>query len=184
MGGGAAALQHGSVLMCRTQLLLPALGALLIGACHAEQAQSAGQVPAPVARGMVPTNAIVIINSGSTNTIGYRIVVTTDGEASFASGDGQGSARLPQGLFAKLKYDVVMAQPLSHVRARPDCMKPVSFGSTTNIALADERSEDLSCPASPKGKALKHDVELVADFLHVRNVPRGQGRRDLPPQNF
>jgi len=183
MGGGAAALQHGSVLMCRTQLLLAALGALLIGSCHAEQAQSAGQVPAPVARGMVPTNAIVIINSGSTNTIGYRIIVATNGEARFASGEGLGSTMLPRELFAKLKYDVVMAQPLSHVRARPDCMKPASFGSTTTIALADERSEDLSCPASQKGEALKHDVELVADFLHVRGVPHGHGR-ELPPQNF
>jgi hypothetical protein len=169
--------------MRNTQVIGLALTALLIASCNADKAQSAGPVPPPVVHAMVPTNAMVITNSGSTNMIGYRIIVAANGEASFVSGEGHGSAKLAPTLLAKLKYDVVMAQPLSHVRASKDCMKPASFASATYIALADERSEDLTCPASPKGEALQSDVEAVVDFLHVRNVPRGQGQ-ELPPQNF
>jgi hypothetical protein len=131
---------------------------------------------------MVPTDAIVITDSGSTNMLGYRIVVGRNGEASYASGEGRGSKSLPASIFSKLKYDVAMAQPLSHVKASPNCMKPVSFGSSTFIALGDEKSEDLTCPASPKGEALKSDVDAATQFLHVGNVPRSTGHQ-MPPQN-
>lgn len=154
----------------------------LICSCNAGLTEPATGGGAPNT-GMVPTDAIVITDTGSTNTLGYRIVVGRDGGASYQSGEGRGSAQLPASIFGKLKYDVVMAQPLSHVKASPNCMKPVSFGSSTFVALGDERSEDLSCPASPKGEALKDDVEAVCQFLHVRNVPRGQGH-PLPPRNY
>lgn len=154
----------------------------LICSCNAGPTEPPSGGGAPIA-GMVPTDAIVITDTGSTNTLGYRIVIGRDGGASYQSGEGPGSARLPGSIFGKLKYDVVMAQPLSHVKASPNCMKPASFGDSTFIALGDEKSEDLSCPASAKGEALKDDVEAVAQFLHVSNVPRGQGHQ-LPPQNY
>jgi hypothetical protein len=132
---------------------------------------------------MIPLDAIVITDTGSTNTLGFRIVVGRNGEASYASGGGHGSAELPAPIFSKLKFDVVMAQPLSHVHANPSCMKPASFGTSTFIALGGEKSEDLTCPASPKGEALKSDVEAVTQFLHVRDIPRSQGH-ELPPQNY
>ena len=163
--------------------LVQSLTVLLVCSCNTGQSAPSNQGGAPVAQGMVPTDAIVITDTGSTNMLGYRIIVGRNGEASYASGEGRGSAQLPASMFSKLKLDVVMAQPLSHVRASPNCMKPMSFGSSTFIALGDEKSEDLTCPASPKGEALKGDIETVTQFLHVRNVPRGQGR-ELPPQNY
>jgi hypothetical protein len=163
--------------------LLQSLAVFLISSCNAGPTEPLNGGGAPVAKGMVPTDAIVITDTGSTNMFGYRIVVGRNGGASYASGEGHGSVQLPASTFSKLKYDVVMAQPLSHVRARPDCMKPASFGSSTFIALGDERTEDLTCPASPKGETLKSDVEAVTQFLHVRNVPRSQGH-ELPPQNY
>ncbi len=159
------------------------LMALLISSCNAGSTEPSNQGTAPPGKGMVPMDAIVITDTGSTNMLGYRIVIGRNGAASYASGEGRGSAQLPASIFSRLKFDVVMAQPLSHVRASPDCMKAVSFGSSTFIALGDEKSEDLTCPASAKGEALKSDVESVTAFLHVRNVPRGQGR-ELPPQNY
>ena len=167
----------------RTRLaLLQSLAALLICSCHAAPTEPASGGAPPVTA-MVPTDAIVITDTGSTNTLGYRIIVGRNGEASYVSGDGRGSAQLPASIFSKLKYDVVMAQPLSHVRASPNCMKPASFGDSTFVALGDERTEDLSCPATPKGEMLKEDVAAVAQVLHVHNVPRGQGHA-LPPQNY
>ena len=163
------------------QVLLPSLMVLLVCSCNAGPREPASD-GAPITQ-MVPTDAIVVTDTGSTNMIGYRIVIGRNGEAAYTSGEGRGSAQLPTSVFSKLKYDVVMAQPLSHVRASPNCMKPVSFGDSIFIALGDERSEDLSCPASPKGEALKEDVATIAQFLHVRDVPRGQGH-PLPPQNY
>ena len=163
--------------------LLPSLTIFLISSCNAGPTVPANAGGTPVAHGMVPTDAIVITDTGSTNMLGFRIIIGRNGEASYSSGEGHGSAQLPGSIFSRLKFDVVMAQPLSHVRARTDCMKAMSFGSSTFVALGDERSEDLTCPASPKGEALKSDVEAVTQYLHVRNVPRGQGH-ELPPQNY
>ncbi len=116
-------------------------------------------------------DAIVIVNSGSTNFAGYRIVVDISGRARFKSGRTHGSASLPGAILSKLKFDVVMAQPLSHVRARPDCAKSVSFGSSSTVSLGPERTEDLSCAASPRGAALNADVSAVAGFLGLAGRP-------------
>ncbi len=115
----------------------------------------------------VPPDAIVITDSGSTNTNGYTIVVSVKGKARFESGEHHGARRLPAKMLAKLKYDVMMTQPLSHARARSDCMKPVSFGSTLTIALGAEHTADLNCAATPKGETLKGDADDVASFLNL-----------------
>src|SRR5262249_42887824 len=148
MGGNPN--KNGATDMSVKKVLLPALAALVIASCHKEQAQNTGSSssppPAPsqppMIQGMVPLDAIVITDTGSTNTIGLRIVIGRDGTASYVTGAGRGSAHLSDALYKKLKYDVVMASPLSHVRARPDCMKPVSIAIATYIALGDEKSED------------------------------------------
>jgi hypothetical protein len=114
-----------------------------------------------------PSNAIVIADSGSTNTNSYRIVVSLSGHAHYESGPRHGNRRLPKKMVAKLKYDVMMAQPLEHVRARPDCMKPVSFGTTTTVSLGAEQTADLNCAASPKGDALKSDAEAISSYLDL-----------------
>jgi hypothetical protein len=115
----------------------------------------------------IAPEAIVITDSGSTNTNGYQIVVSVKGRVHFESGPRHGSTRLPHRLLSKLKYDVMMAQPLSHVRARPDCMKPASFGTTTTVALGPEHTADLNCAATPKGEALKSDADDIASLLNL-----------------
>jgi hypothetical protein len=122
---------------------------------------------AAMADAAAPSDAIMITDSGSTNTNGYRIVVSVSGRARYESGSLHGMRRLPKKLVAKLKYDVMMAQPLEHVRARPDCMKPVSFGTTTTVTLGAEQTADLNCAASPKGEALKSDAEATATYLNL-----------------
>jgi len=127
-----------------------------------------------------PQDSIVIENSGSTNTLGYRIIVSADGQASFESGNSHGRERLPADLLSRLKYDVMMAQPLSHVRSAATCMKPASFGTSIFVSLGAERTADLTCPASPKGEALKSDAEEIAGFLKLASVPRRPGGGVLP----
>lgn len=166
-----------------------------LGACSKPQEQSAQESPpasTPVADpapgpkptgGMVMQNVIVIVNSGSTNTIGYRIYVGADGNANFVSGEGPGQAALPADLYARLKADVAAAGPLSKMPMAVGCVKSTSFGTTTTIALAGETSPDLSCAGSEASKKLKDDIDAVVAALKIRNVPRSEGK-ELPPQNF
>lgn len=120
----------------------------------------------------------VITNTGSTNTAGYRVVITPDGRAIYSSGDGSGAASLPPAMIDRLRQDVSAAAPLSRLSVSPTCMKSASFGSSTFLALDDDRSPDLSCPATGAAAALEQDIAAIVGFLKIRNVLRGQG---LPP---
>jgi hypothetical protein len=131
---------------------------------------------------MVMTTTIQIINTGATDSIGYRVLLGADGSASFVSGDGSGHATLPAGLFDRLQQDITAAKPLADLPTQT-CMKPVSFGTSTFVAQGGDRSPDLTCPANRAAQSLKDDVAAVTAFLKLRNVPRGTGQ-ELPPQNF
>lgn len=138
--------------------------------------------PAPSGQ-MVMTTTIEISNSGSTNLIGYRVLIGTDGSTSFVSGDGPGQATLPAELFDRLKHDIAAAKPLANLSSAATCMKPVSFGTSTFLTVGGDRSPDLTCPADAAAMRLMDDVSEIIDDLKIRNVPRGEGK-DLPPQNF
>ena len=135
-----------------------------------------------------PTNAavmstvIVITNTGSTNTIGYRVLIGSNGQASYSSGTGSGQADLPGPMFERLKHDIAAASPLASLPA-PSCMKSASFGTSTFIVMGGDRSPDLSCPATGTALPLEQDIAAVVSFLNVRNVAHGQGT-ELPPLNF
>ncbi len=131
---------------------------------------------------MVTSNAIVIVNSGATNLIGWRITIGANGDASYVTGDGPGNATLPADVFAKLRGDIDAAKPLANIPQEQPCMKPMSFGTKLSIAVGGDRSPDLSCPTNDAGQALQDDVNAVATFLKIRNTPRSQGK-ELPPQN-
>jgi len=150
----------------------------------ADQSSAAtpGAGPAPQG-GMVMTTTIVITNSGATNLIGWRILIGANGETSYATGDGTGKATLPADLLAKLRTDIDAAKPLASLPQESPCMKPMSFGTATYVAVGGDRSPDLTCPNNDKGDALKEDVDAVVAFLKIRNTPRSEGK-ELPPQNL
>ncbi len=135
------------------------------------------------AEAMVPINTAVIINSGSTNTIGYRIYVAPTGQVTYVDGKGSGSGTISAALTTHFFNDIKAAQPLSQLSDSQPCMKSVSFGTSTYLALGGQRSPDLSCSDNQKGKVLLNDVQEIAQKLHVTNVPRSQGHQ-LPPINF
>jgi len=154
------------------RVLALVLGSTLAGPSVCSAATTTGDV-----------SAITIENTGSTNAMAYRIVVQGDGETSYVGANRSGHEVLPDALLAKLKYDVMMAEPLSHVRTASGCMKPASFGSSIFISLGHERSPDLSCPAGPKGAALKNDVEQIATFLKLGQTPPRPGAGVLPGEH-
>ena len=149
----------------------------------ADQA-SGGTAPGPSPQhGMVMSTTIIITNSGSTNTIGWRILIGANGEASYVSGDGAGNATLPAGLYAKLKGDIEAAKPLGQLPSIVSCMKSASFGTATYLSIGGERSPDLECPGNDPERALKTDVDAIVTFLKLRNTPKSAGK-ELPPVNY
>ncbi|MBD2512284.1 hypothetical protein H6G91_34570 [Nostoc muscorum FACHB-395] len=136
-----------------------------------------------LAMALVPLNVAIIVNSGSTNTIGYRIYVSPTGEVNYVDGKGSHQGKLSQKLTKKFFRDVKIAEPLSNLPVQKSCVKSVSFGTTTTIKLADQQSQDISCPGNAKAQILDNDVIAIAKALNVVNVPKSQGQ-PLPPQNF
>ena len=165
-----------------------------LGACSKPQEkQSAEQpaspsepAPAPGSKpsgGMVMQSVIVIVNSGSANLIGYRILIGANGDTSFVSGDGPGHATLPAELYARLQADIAAAGPLSQLPSATDCLTPGTVATTTTIAMGGETSPDLGCTMGDAAQKLKADADAVVAFLKLRSVPRGLGK-ELPPQNL
>jgi hypothetical protein len=169
-----------------------ALIALSFAGCNkpAEQAASSPPVaeqadasaPGPQ-HGMVMSTTIVITNSGSTNTIGWRILIGATGDASYVSGDGAGNATLPADLYAKLKGDIEAAKPLGQLPSVVSCMKSASFGTATYLSIGGDRSPDLECPGNDPERALKTDIDAIVTVLKLRNTPKSEGK-ELPPQNY
>lgn len=117
--------------------------------------------------------SIAIVNSGSTNTAGYRIVVEKLGQAEYTShprpvaiarGETPQIIRkaIPKSLAERLYADVHAAGPLSALPAR-HCVKSVSFGTRLTIESGGEESPDLSCGdgGNPKLEALIRDADEI-----------------------
>jgi hypothetical protein len=135
------------------------------------------------AEALVIRNTAVITNTGSTNTIGYRIYLLPSGQATYVDGKGQRKGTISEQLTKKFFRDINAAQSLSELPVKKSCVKPVSFGTSTFLALDGQRSPDLSCYGNQKAHTLFKDINLIAQKFHVKNVPRSQGQ-ELPPQNF
>jgi hypothetical protein len=120
---------------------------------------------------------VTIVNSGSTNTAGFQIVVEKSGEAEYTArprrfGFDKNQApktiqkTIPKSLAERLYSDVDAARPLASLPPR-HCMKSASFGTRLTLQAGDDESPDLSCGdgGSAKLKALIGDArEIVKIF--------------------
>lgn len=124
-------------------------------------AAAAGLVPyLPVPRG-----AAVILNTGSTNTVGYRIVLQKSGAAEYISGEKRALATVPAGVTAKFFTDLQAKMPLTDY-PMIHCMKSVSFGTSLFVWWKGSRSNDLTCG----GGILAADADAVAQSLGLAAV--------------
>lgn len=133
------------------------------------------------ANAMAMSTTILITDTGSTNTFGYRVTIDASGVAAFSSGAGSGRTTLPGLLFAQLKHDIAAASPLASLTP-PACMKSASFGTSTFISIGSDRSPDLSCPGTDKVQALEQDISQIVEYLKIGNVARSRGT-ELPASN-
>jgi hypothetical protein len=146
------------------------LATLVMTAALAASALAAQTVPyLPV-----PHDAAVILNTGSTNAIGYRIVVTRSGRAQYVT-QTVGTGMLPAKLTRQFFADLAAAMPLSGMPKR-SCMKSMSFGASVFVWWRGQRSPDLSCSA----RHLNDDADAIARSLGVGLKPRGLVVPQLP----
>src|SRR5271166_6426850 len=123
----------------------------------------------------VPHDAAVILDSGSTNAPGYRVVVQRAGtvRSTVHAGAAQTAA-----LFAALSAGM----PLSHLQSG-HCMKSASFGTSMFVYWNHQRSPDLTCPADARSKSV---FSSVSEFVYGLGIPHRVGlpvnepRRPLP----
>ncbi|MBV8171330.1 MAG: hypothetical protein JO219_05290 [Candidatus Eremiobacteraeota bacterium] len=144
---------------------------------------SAASASAPVPYLPVPHHATVILNTGSTNAPGYRIVVARDGSAQWISGSMRHSGQLSQKSTQKLFADLASAMPLSKLQSA-HCMKSASFGTSTFAYWEHERSSDLQCTSDVRATALYSTIQAVAVELGIgkHTIPMlpNEPRRPMP----
>lgn len=146
-----------------TGLTIISSTAVLINRANAQSVTHQGCLPQTI---LVPSNVAVIYNTGSTNTPCYRIIVSPRGEASYVKGNQQNTGRISTALARKFYHDIKVAEPLSGL-PKLQCMKPVSFGSSTFIRLGGQESPDVSCAANAKGRHLFRDSQTIAKALDI-----------------
>lgn len=129
--------------------------------------------PSWAARGESFGSQAIIINSGSTNTLGYRIYVAHNGTATYVDGNGAGYGRLSQELTHRFFHDIALAQPLSSLPAIRTCAKSVSFGTDTYVRFGGQTSPDLSCTENGQAQRLADDANSIKAALKVDNAIKG-----------
>lgn len=132
----------------------------------------------------VPRGAAVILDTGSTNTAGYRIIVQRDGTAEYIMGGERRTVHISAGKTTAIFNDLVAAMPLSHLSSG-HCMKSASFGSSTFAWWRGQRSPDLQCASDPRATALYASISgLVIELGLARRVmrplPTNEPRRPMP----
>jgi hypothetical protein len=120
----------------------------------------------------VPKNAAVILNTGSTNATGYRIVVQSSGAAEYVAGATRAQARVSAATAAKFFTDLRAGMPISKLPIM-GCAKSASFGTSTFAWWSGQRSGDLECAGDAHGKILAADAAEIAQELKIETrVPR------------
>lgn len=117
----------------------------------------------------------VIVNSGSTNTAGFRITIDASGDAEYTATSrkpGPNAAaqkHVPDTLVKRLYSDLDAAKPLASL-PHPHCMKSASFGTRLTIEFDDSETPDLACGDGDNAKlrALIHDAEEIVALFRAK----------------
>ncbi len=138
------------------------------------------KVPQKTKPKAAPLETAVIENTGSTNTLGYKITVMLTGDlvkgTAVENGGNEYRAEISNnGAFKKqvqqFVIDLNAAMPLSELPVRHG-MRSASFGTQTYITYKGQKSPDLTFASDPRTVALKADIDSITKALHVGNAPR------------
>jgi hypothetical protein len=141
-------------------------------ACAVTAAAAIAATPAPA-----PADQATIVNSGSTNTSGFKITVASSGRASSIMQNRAGVAQSSVNAFVLTpKQATQFFTDLKAAKAAPSteggCMKSASFGSSTHVTWQDWTSPDLQCPSDNAAiKALAADVSTIRSAAGISAFP-------------
>ena len=122
----------------------------------------------------------MIVNSGSTNTTGYQLEVSSDGSGAVGTGDisqaaltGQLVVHFKSGTVkdaGKFFRDLNAAMPLTSLPVRHG-MRSASFGTATYVTYKGQQSPDLTFASDPRTVALKADIDSITKSAARRECP-------------
>jgi len=132
----------------------------------------------------VPHLAAVIMDTGSTNAPGYRIVVQRGGNVEYIIGGVRNTMHADASQTAELFASLSSGMPLSQL-ASARCMKSASFGTSQFAYWNHQRSPDLTCPGDARTKTVAAAVSKFVQSLGitarvVRPLPTNEPRRVVP----
>ena len=141
---------------------------------------AAAKTPPKAAPKATAMQTAVIENTGSTNTSGYKITVTSTGSkyhvASVSNNGNDHNSETgnkePLGQQVRQFFaDLNAAMPLTSLPAGRG-MRSASFGTRTFVTYQGQRSPDLTFSGDPRTAALKADIEVIASAMRCHNSPR------------
>jgi hypothetical protein len=130
--------------------------------------------PPPAGPFVVPPGAALIVNGGSTNFAGFKIAVARDGTAVSQMPSGVALAHVAPATAKWLFEHLAADRPLDKLPPG-ECMKSVSFGSSTTIAWNGETTPDITCTSDPRVAELNRTVSAIEKQLGI--VPQPRNRR-------
>ena len=133
-------------------------------------------LPAIAKSKAMPVQTALIENTGSTNTLGYQLQISSDGTvAKLFKTAIRVTTVIIKPIAArdagKLFQDLNTAMPLSALPVRHG-MRSASFGTETYITYKGQKSPDLTFASDPRTVALKADIDAITKAAHVGNVLR------------
>jgi hypothetical protein len=119
----------------------------------------------------------VIVNSGSTNTAGFKITVHSSGQSTAIMQNRAGVAQSALRAFTvSSKQAGSFFADLKAAKAAPatqgGCMKSASFGTSTHVEWQGWSSPDLDCPSDDAAiTTLKNDVSAIRTAAGISPLP-------------
>ncbi len=152
------------------------------GAPASAQMVAAEPVAAETSSGSVaslPTpgpNDVIVENSGSTNTFGYRILIRPDATVYVLQNGTMHRTTANLADVAHFLAAVKAAGPLSAMTSG-HCMRSASFGSSTHITYQGESTGDVTCGAGPAAQDLAAEAQTIVQDV---GIPRFRSFRTFP----
>lgn len=113
----------------------------------------------------MPYDTIVVLISASTNTCAVTVTVDINGDTAMLRCRKIITSTLPVLTVAQFFDDVSAASPLANLPTVRNCIKPVSFATTTHIVYGTQVSPDVSCSQDAVGQKLYHDVFTLVSAI-------------------
>lgn len=148
------------------------VSAVITAACAVVALGTVAYARQPVPYLPVPRDAAVILNTGSTNGPGYRIVLQRSGDAEYVHGPQRAHVTIAAALASRFFTDATHAMPLGRLRVLM-CMKSASFGSQTFVWWRGQRTSDISCPGDDYASRLYADVGAIVAAIGMPRVVPG-----------